>query len=250
MGRDVGPDELTDVGQWGAALLVLVGDVVACRVRHPHPLAPDSSGELLGGLRHMGVGAEEDVDLPGVGQGLGVGDLLVVGGGLILLAELGMDDDEVGARRTGRLRRLRDGADVIERHGVSGGILQAVEVHGRGDLGDGHGAPAPLQLVEREGHRGVLLAPVGARVAQPVSVQGVQGGHDAGLPPIRSVVGGGRAAVPAGSRQGGHDLGRGAEGGVARVDPVRSDRHLHPAQGQIQALDPGGLSGNVGGDVP
>ena len=43
----------------------------------------------------MGVGAEEDVDLPGVGQGLGVGDLLVVGGGLILLAELGMDDDEV-----------------------------------------------------------------------------------------------------------------------------------------------------------
>ena len=113
MGRDVGPDELTDVGQWGAALLVLVGDVVACRVRHPHPLAPDSSGELLGGLRHMGVGAEEDVDLPGVGQGLGVGDLLVVGGGLILLAELGMDDDEVGARRTGRLRRLRDGATSL-----------------------------------------------------------------------------------------------------------------------------------------
>ena len=198
----------------------------------------------------MRVSAEEDVDLPAVCQGLGIGDLRVVGRGLVLLTELGVDDDEVGARRTGRRRRFRDGADVVECHRVAGGILQAVEVHGRGDLGDGHGAPTPLKLVEREGDRGVLSAPVGARVAHPVSVQGVQGGHDAGLPPVRSVVGGGRAAIPSGSRQGGHDLGRGAEGGVARVDPVRSDRYLHPAQGQIQALDPGGLSGDVGGDVP
>ena len=197
----------------------------------------------------MGVSAEEDVDLPAVGQGLGVRDLLVVGRGLVLLTELGVDDDEVGTRRTGRRRRLRDGADVVERHRVAGGILQAVEVHGRGDLGDGHCAPTPLKLVEREGYRGVLSAPVGASVAQPVSVQGVQGGHDPRLSPIRSVVGGGCAAVPPGSRQGGHNLGRGAEGGVARVDPVRSDRNLHPAQGQIQALDPGGLSSDVGGDV-
>ena len=50
------------------------------------------------------MSAEEDVDLPAVGQGLGVGDLLVVGRGLVLLTELGVGDDEVGTRRTGRLR--------------------------------------------------------------------------------------------------------------------------------------------------
>ena len=161
-----------------------------------------------------------------------------------------MDDDKVGARRTGRLRRLRDGADVVERHRVFGGIVEAVEVLGRGDLGHGHCAPSPCELVECEGHGSVLLAPVGARVPHPVSVQGVQGGDDSGLTPVGGVVGGGRAAVPPGSGQGADDLGRGAEGGIARVNPVRSDGNLHAAQGQIQALDPGGLSGNVVGDVP
>ena len=62
------------------------------------------------------MSAEEDVDLPAVGEILGVGDLFLVGSGLVLLADLGVDDDEVGACRTGRLRRLRDGADVVERH--------------------------------------------------------------------------------------------------------------------------------------
>ena len=84
---------------------------------------------------------------------------------------------------------------------------------------------------------------------QPVRVQGVQGGDDSLLSPVRGVIGRGRAAVPPGSRQGTDDLGRSAEGGEARVDPVRSDGNLHPAQGQIQALDPGGLGSDVVGDI-
>jgi hypothetical protein len=175
----------------------------------------------------MGVSTEEDVDLSAVGQRLGVGDLLVVGLGLVLLTDLGVDDDKVGARRTGRLRRLRDGADVVERHRVFGGIVEAVEVLGRGDLGHGHCASSPLELVECEGHGGVLRAPVGARVPQAVSIQGVQGGDDSGLTPVGGVVGGGRAAVPPGSGQGADDLGSGARrvtwlpgGGVAGDDVV------------------------------
>jgi len=38
----------------------------------------------------MGMGAEEDVYLPAVGEVLGVGDLLSIGCGLILLADLGV----------------------------------------------------------------------------------------------------------------------------------------------------------------
>ena len=250
MGGDVGPDQLTDVGQRTAVRLVLAGDVVAGGVRRPHSLALDAPGELLGGLGHMGVGAEEDVDLPTVGESLGVGDLLLIGGGLVLLAELGMDNDKVGARRAGRLGCLRNGADVVERHRVSGGIIEAVEPHGRGDLGHGHCAPLALELIEREGCGGVLPAPVGARVPQPMSIQGVQGGDDSRLPPVRGVIGCGRAAVPPRSRQGSDDLGGGAEGREARVDPVWCDGNLHPAQGQIQALDPRRLGGDVVGDVP
>ena len=187
----------------------------------------------------MRVRAEQEVDLAGVRDGLGVLGLLGHRVGGVLLADLGVQDDDVGSRVAGRTRLPGGPLDVVEvdRPLRVGG--EAVEPVGGGQLGDPHRAPLALELVDLVGPVRLRLGAVGAAPAQAVLLERVGGGDDAVHPLVPGVVGGRRAPVPARALQGGDDARQGPEGGEARDDAGRGDRDLHAAQGQVDPAGPG-----------
>ena len=64
------------------------------------------------------------------------------------------------------------------------------------------------------------------------------------------MVGRRRAAVPAAALKGLDHWRQGPEHGVAAGHPVRGDRDLHTAQGQVHPGDPGLLAGDHAANVP
>ena len=169
----------------------------------------------------MRVCAEQDVDLAGGRDGPGV---LGLGGdrvGGVLLADLGVQDDDVGTRLAGRPRLPGDPVDVVDvdRPGRVGG--EAVEAVGGGQLGDCDRASLALEFVDLIGRIRLRLRAVGPAPPQTRRLKGVSGGGHAAHALVPGMVGGGRAPVPARVRQGRDHARQGAEGRVARGDAGR-----------------------------
>ena len=237
--RDIDPHEGAGAGQRIAQFGRLVGDEVARRVRHPHARAVRAALKKLVGLRHVRMRAEQDVDLAGIGNGPGVFGLLGHRVGGVLLADLGMQDDDVGSRFTGRSRLSGDPLDVIEvdRPLRVGG--EAVEPVGGGQLGDPHRAPLALELVDLVGLVRLGLSAIGPAPAHAGPLERIGGADDAVHPLVPGVIGGGRAPVPARGPQGGDHARQGPERGEAGGDAVRGDGDFHAAQGQVDPAGPG-----------
>ena len=200
--------------------------------------------------RHVRVGAEEHVDLAGGRDRVGV-----VGLGLdrvagVLLTDLGVQDDDVGASVPGRPGLGGRPLHAVDLHRPAGLVHQAVEAVGGGQLGDGHRAPLALQPVELVGGGRLGLRAVSPGEPHAVGHQRVRGGHHPGQALVVGVVGRRRAAVPAAALKGLDHWRQGPEHGVAAGHPVRGDRDLHAAQGQVHPGDPGLLAGDHAANVP
>ena len=123
--------------------------------------------------------------------------------------------------------------DLVGGPGRSGRQVVAVEPIGVGEVGDLHA----LHVVDPR--RGGLLRGSGtAGVTEVVGVERVEGRLDPVQALIEGVVRHRRAAVVAGGRRAGHQLGGRAEDGVAmHPGRRRRDRDLHVADRQVGAAD-------------